>query len=341
MRRTVRTLISAVSALLVVFVLAGCLPSARQSVVVYVSVDQNFAEPILERFEETSGIDVKPVFDVEAAKTTGLVNRIIAEKDRPQADVFWNGEFAQTLLLKQRGVLAPYQSPVRADIPPQFQDPEGYWTGSAGRARVLLVNTERVSAGQYPNSIYSLLDDRWPADRVAIAYPLFGTTLTHAAALYATLGDQKAEEFFNALRDRGVRLVDGNAVVRDLVVSGQLDFGLTDTDDACGAVRSGAPVALVYPDQDSLGTLVVVSTAALVAGGPNPEPGKKLIDYLTSREVEAALIDSGFCQVPTWPIASNDTCLPPSQIKPMAIDYGTLVERVEPTSRRLSEIFVR
>lgn len=57
----------------------------EQVVVVYTSVDQPFSEPILEQFEKTRGIRVLPVYDVEAAKTTGLVNRIIAEKNHPQA----------------------------------------------------------------------------------------------------------------------------------------------------------------------------------------------------------------------------------------------------------------
>ena len=81
----------------------GQAPASGQQVVVYTSVDQNFAEPILAEFEAASGIDVQPVFDVEAAKTTGLVNRIIAEKDRPQADVWWSGECAQTIDLARLG----------------------------------------------------------------------------------------------------------------------------------------------------------------------------------------------------------------------------------------------
>ena len=80
-------------------------------------MDQVFSEPILKLYEKRTGIRVLPVYDVEAAKTTGLVNRLITEKDHPQADVFWNGEFVQTLLLQTDGLLAPYQSPNSADIP--------------------------------------------------------------------------------------------------------------------------------------------------------------------------------------------------------------------------------
>jgi hypothetical protein len=81
-----------------------------RSVVIYTSADQIYSEPILKEFEVQTGIKVLAVYDVEATKTTGLMNRLIAEKNRPLADVFWNSEFTQTILLKEEGVLAPYTS---------------------------------------------------------------------------------------------------------------------------------------------------------------------------------------------------------------------------------------
>ena len=76
--------------LLSIMLLPGCQPDNTKKIVVYTSVDQVFSEPILKLFENETGIRVMPVYDVEAAKTTGLVNRLITEKNHPQADVFWN-----------------------------------------------------------------------------------------------------------------------------------------------------------------------------------------------------------------------------------------------------------
>jgi iron(III) transport system substrate-binding protein len=86
--------------------LAGCKgKQTRQQVVVYTSLDKVFSQPILDAFEKQSGVRVLPVYDSEATKTTGLVNRLIAEKDSPQADVFWNSETVRTIVLKQKSVL--------------------------------------------------------------------------------------------------------------------------------------------------------------------------------------------------------------------------------------------
>src|SRR4030042_1932745 len=136
-------------------------PHSERSVVIYASVDQVYSEPILKAFQEKTGIQVRTVYDVEASKTTGLVNRLIAEKDRPQADVFWSGEFAQTILLKEKGVLASYASSSAMDIPSPYRDPQDYWTGYAARGRVLIINTDKVSPAHFPKSIFDLLSIRW------------------------------------------------------------------------------------------------------------------------------------------------------------------------------------
>jgi iron(III) transport system substrate-binding protein len=109
--------IQIIGLLLILLGLACCSkeqPAAQQEVVVYTSLDKVFSQPILEEFERKTGIKIKAVYDSEATKTTGLVNRLIAEKANPRADVFWNSETGRTIVLKQKGVLTPYKSPSAA-----------------------------------------------------------------------------------------------------------------------------------------------------------------------------------------------------------------------------------
>jgi len=58
-----------------------------RTVTVYVSTDRVFSEPVLRQYERRSGVRVNPVYDTEETKSTGLANRLLAEKDRPPADV--------------------------------------------------------------------------------------------------------------------------------------------------------------------------------------------------------------------------------------------------------------
>lgn len=329
--------------LLILISLTACQKKASEEVVVYVSIDQVYAEPVLKAFEEQTGIHVLPVYDVEATKTTGLVNRLIAERDNPQADVFWSGEFAQTILLKNEQLLSVYQPESAADLPAQYRDPQGYWTAFAGRARILIVNTDLVDQADYPESIFDLVNPDYPAESVAIAYPLFGTTATHAAALYASLGPDQARTYFQQIQDRGVRVVDGNSVVRDLVASGQAAFGLTDTDDACRAIEDGYPVEIIFPDQqtEGLGTMITPNTVAMLAGAPHPQAARQLIDYLTSVEMEQMLVDNGWSQFPLRSVSAPPVCGGNASIKVMQVNLEDIYDQFERSKNDLTEIFLR
>lgn len=327
-----------------VFLLSGCQHTSDQprSVVVYTSVDQPFSEPILNAFEEKTGIQVQAVYDVEAAKTTGLVNRLIAEKESPKADVFWNSEIIQTIRLQEQGVLASYRSPEAEAIAETYRDPQDDWTGVAARARVLIINTDVVSDPSQIDSIYALLDPTWEGGAIGIAYPLFGTTATHAAALYSYLGVDEARTYFQDLAQRDVRVVDGNSVVRDMVVNGTLAFGLTDTDDACTAWEAGAPVEVKLPDQQGMGTLLIPGTVALIDGAPHPEQARALIDYLLSADVARELVASGFSHIPLHPDLEVDlSCVGAETIHDMQVDFRSVYQHLDSVNEELREIFVR
>lgn len=346
MNRTRTLQILAVIVVLAVFLVAALVmypKDQKKTVVVYTSVDQVYSEPVFRDFENRTGITVLAVYDVEATKTTGLVNRLIAEKNRPQADVFWSGEFGQTLLLKNESILAAYSSPSASDLPRQFRDTGDYWTGFGGRARVFIINTEKLTPDQYPHSINDMLDPRYAGSTIGIAYPMFGTTATHAAALYSYLGTEKARNYFSNISQRQVRVVDGNSVVRDLVADGQLAFGLTDTDDACGAVETGKHVVIIVPDQKpgEMGTLVIPNTVALIAGSPHPAEAKTFIDYVLDRKTEDSLVSSGWIQIPSREVPTKTSCMNITGIKAMNVSYQDVYNGIPATQKDLIEIFIR
>lgn len=310
-------------------------------VVVYTSMDQVFSQPILQDYEQKTGVKVKAVYDVEAAKTTGLVNRLIAEKSRPRCDVFWNSEIGKTIVLREKGVLAPYASPAAKEIPSFLKDKADCWTGFAARARVLVYNTEMLQESDLPKSIFELTQPQWRG-KVAMAYPLFGTAATHTAAMFTTFGQEKAKDFLKALKANDVVIVDGNSVVRDLVVEGRLPIGITDTDDVNVAIQSGKPVKMIYPDKAGVGTLLIPNTVALIKNAPNPEQGKKFIDYLLSKETESRLSFSESANIPVRDGVKTPPHVPAySSIKAMAVDYYQVADTMPAAARFCQTVFVR
>ncbi len=317
------------TAFLLTAVAPGCSPRAEHEVVLYSSCDDIYARPLIAAFEARTGIAVRAVYDTEHDKAVGLTNRLLAEKAHPRADVYWSSEALRTAVLARAGVFAPYASPAAAGIPADLRDPGHRWTGFAARARVIAYNAKRVKAGDAPRRVRDLADPRWKG-RAGVGNPVTGTTAVHFAALRALAGDPFTG-WARAFRANGGRATAGNAMVRDLVARGELDVCLTDTDDVWIGLEGGKPLAFVVPDQgpDDPGCLVIPNAVALVAGGPNPDNGKRLVDYLLSVEVEGALAAGRSRQMPLRPAAEDR--LPEetprlSDIKRMAVDFNRLAE---------------
>jgi len=297
------------------------------SVTIYVSEDQVFSEPVLKAFEEKTGIRVDAIYDTEESKSTGAMNRLIAEKSNPRADVYWANEPIRAEVLKQKGITAPYISPNAREIPAIFKDPEGYWTGFSARARVLIVNK---TLQEKPKSILAYTDPRYRGKSV-IANPLFGTTTSQISALFTLWGDEKAKEFMLRLKENKTAISTSNGESADFVAEGKYAFSLVDSDDAVNRMRQGREIAMVYPDQEEngIGCFIVPNTVMLIKGAPHPGAGKKLIDFLLSKETEHKLAFADCAQIPLHPgVAMPPELKAVDSIKTMQVDYARVASKM-------------
>lgn len=327
-RASRRSAVFSVPLSLTLVCLTGCLSSGESEVVVYTALDSEFSEPILKDFSTESKTTALPKFDVESTKTVGLANAIMAEANRPRCDVFWNNEILNTLRLEEKGLLDVYRSPAAESYPELYRSPNGTWHGFAARARVLLVNTKLVAESERPTSIYDLADEKWRG-KIALAKPLFGTTASHAACLFAHLGEERAKDFFHRLKANDVQILSGNKQVALSVASGQVAFGLTDTDDAIIEVERGQSVAIVYPDRnpDQIGTLFIPNTLCIIKGCPHPENARKLVDYLLTPAVEIRLAKAESAQIPLNTKVDVELRVEtPRTVKAMPVDFAAAVK---------------
>jgi len=321
---------------------AGCQQQEDQpQVVLYSSLNEPTARAVIDAFEQQTGIRVIFQGDTERDKTVGLVRTLIEERSRPRADVFWNSETANTIRLKREGVLERLDPPPAgaARIPQQYVDPDGYWYGFAARARVLIVNTDLVSEADMPQSMWDIIDPAWRGQS-ALVRPVTGTTLTHITALYEVIGDAETERFLQGVQDNASHLPPGNGRLAQLVGQGEIHFGLTDTSDYRLVANEGYPVVAIYPDQDTIGTLVIPNTVARIAGGPNPDHARTLIEFLLSDEAEAILAHHQRGHIPLKPgIDRPDHVKVPGEFHTMSVDFDVLGEAVEMRMQQLDRRF--
>jgi iron(III) transport system substrate-binding protein len=276
--------------------------SSADALVVYCAHDAIFAEEILREFTARTGIAVATRYDTEATKSLGLTELLLREKDAPRCDVFWNNELLGTLDLQGNGVLAPYRGPGWERIPAKYKDPAGHWTGFAARMRVWMLNTHRLQTDG-PLGVRGPMFDT--SERVAIAKPLYGTTLTHYSVLWQTLGAEKVKAWHRDGRRRGVRELNGNAAVKDAVAAGACSGGYTDTDDVFAAMDAGAPVAHVPVRLEDGATICIPNTVAIIRGTKREDAARKLVDFLLSVETELALARSKSRQIPLGPVPAE------------------------------------
>jgi iron(III) transport system substrate-binding protein len=322
---------------------SGGAASQPGEVVVYAALDREFSQPVLDDFAQATGIKVLPKYDIESTKTVGLTAAIIEEARRPRCDVFWNNEILNTLRLEQKGLLDTYSSPAAASFPEMYRSPSGTWHGFAGRARVLIVNTGLVKDDERPKSIYDLADPKWKG-RVGIARPIAGTTASHVACLFAALGEEKAKEFLRSLRANDIRILGGNKQVALAAASGEIAFGLTDTDDAIIEIERAQPVTIVYPDREEgeLGTLFIPNTIAIIKGGPNPAAAKRLINYLLTPDVESKLALCPSAQIPLNPaVDTKPRVETPATVKAMQVDFTAAAKQWDAAAKFIQEEFLQ
>lgn len=266
-----------------------------REVVLYSSIDEPYLRPLIQRFEQQTGIKVLLATDQEATKTAGLAERLEAERANPRADVYWGNEIFHTIRLADAGALEPYRPASAEDVPAKWRDPLDRYVDIGLRIRVLVLST-RPENRDLAAKVKGVADFSRPElkDKIGISHPGFGTASGYVAGLYVKLGPDKFRDLMRSWRASGVKLLGGNSVVADQVAAGNLVAGLTDNDDVANGKADGQPIDAVLPDQDGLGTLLIPTTIALVKGAPHSGAGKKLIDFLSSPDVEKELIAKNF-----------------------------------------------
>ncbi|MFM7132951.1 MAG: extracellular solute-binding protein [Planctomycetota bacterium] len=323
--------------------LAGVLPAAcgrraRQGeVVIYASADDAIAREVLHACTIATGVRLARVFDTEATKTTGLENRIRAERNRPRADLFWSSEEFATARLAADGLLAALPDDVRAGFGPARITADGHALAFSVRARVVVWNPERLGPDAAVPRLWSDFADPSASGSIAIADPRFGTTRGHLAALDAAWRAARASDpsaptldgFLDGLRSRGVRvLTGGNAATVEAVATGECAFGFTDTDDALVAIERGLPIRMALPRSlpegvAGGGTMLVPNTVGIVRGGPagGGDEVRRVARWLASPECEVILCRSASRNAPLDPSA---ICKPPfAESDPLAFDLAS------------------
>lgn len=257
----------------------GFAPAEEERLVVYTSHREAVYRPIIQEFENRTGIWVQ----VETGGTGELLDRLAAEAESPACDLLFGG--GADSLQSQPELFEPYTSPLTDEIQPAFRCPEGTWTAFSSLPVVLIYNPVLVRSNP-PDSWRSLLDPAWRG-KIAFASPVIsGSSYTALAAMLQVLPGGDGDLLAAFLQNLDGQVLESSSQVVNAVADGSSYIGAIPEDVALRAIAEGRDVALLRPKE---GTCLLPDGMAVVSGCAHGDNARRFIDFALREDVQRYL----------------------------------------------------
>ncbi len=273
----------------------------------YTALDSNEAKLYIDAFEKETGIHVKWV----RLSSGEVLTRLRSEKNNPQVSAWFGGPFTDYMTAKKDGLLAAYKLKASFSLPKKGYDPEHYWTGISFGVIGFASNKEALQRRKLspPQSWDDLIKPEFVND-VSMAYAYTsGTAYTILATLVQLMGKEKALDYVKKL-NKNIHHYNksGSACVTQASL-GEITVGVAFSQDILKkGISKGFPVVMTFPKE---GTGYEYAAMALIRGAPEPEHGKKFMDFMLSDSAQKIMVESyRFSLNPKFPVNANDTKIP-------------------------------
>ncbi|HVL52932.1 MAG TPA: iron ABC transporter substrate-binding protein, partial [Vitreimonas sp.] len=277
--------------------------------------------PLIERFEQESGIDVR----VNYASTTDLAATILEEGDGSPADVFFAQDAGALGALAKEGRLAALPSSVLERADPRFSSPDGQWVGVSGRARVVAYDTRVLSEDDLPDSILEFTDPAWQG-KIGWA-PSNASLQSHVTALRVLQGEDVAREWLEGIQASEPRVYEGNSQALEGVAAGEVQVAFVNH---YYLMRQLAEQGDEYPVRNYFfpggdpGALVNVAGAGVLTTSQNAPAALAFVEFLLTEESQQYFADETFEYPLIEGVAADDRLPALSEIDSPEIDLSDL-----------------
>ncbi len=272
---------------------------AASELVVYSARKEELIRPAIQAAEKALGLKVT-LFTAGAGE---LARRIELEKGSPRGDVFIGTTAGFAELMRDRGLLDGFNSPLLREIPAEFRSPDNSWVPITARVRVLVVNTNLVKPQEVPRSIFDLTGSHWKG-KVAVASMGERTTVGWLAAILAVKGEEFTKKYVTDLKANGLKVLKNNTEVRKAVSNGEYAIGITNHYYYLLQLQEDprSPIRILYPDQGpaDMGTPAFSITAALIKGAKHAEVARSFLEFFLKPEGNRYLVEGEF-EIPLVP----------------------------------------
>jgi len=277
------------AALVLVMSLAAC-DDGRDPLTIYSGRDEALIGPLLEQFAEANDVDI----DVRYGETADLALLIAEEGDNTPADVFLSQSPGAVGFLANEGLLGRLSADELSAVDARFESDDGRWIGLSARQRVLVYNEELLDEADLPESVLDLTDETYSGD-VALA-PTNGSFQDFVTAMRQIEGEDVAAQWLSDMQANGSPTYADNSSIVDAVARGEVPMGLVNhyynfrklEEDPDAPSRN-----YVFPNGD-VGSLLIASTASIMAGTDKQDEAGMFIDFLLSDDAQQFYSDETF-----------------------------------------------
>ena len=250
---------------------------------IYYSHSTEWADPIIQQFEEASGIKCELV----QGGTSDLFAKVKAEAGNPQSDIIWGG-VADTYVAN--GQLFQAYTPVQVDkLLPSAVGAGNMWHAFDIEPMVMVYNTDMIAAEDAPTTWADMLDEQYKG-MIACADPTTSSSsygvIMGIVNAYGTDDGAGYEFVYNLVESLGGKVLSSSSAVYKGVAEGEYMIGMTYEEAALRYIGAGEPIQVVYPEE---GTYSAPSPVAIVAGCKNLSSAQQFVDFVLGEEVQAQL----------------------------------------------------
>ena len=287
----------------------------------YSGRSEELVGPIIERFEEESGIEVQ----VRYGDTAELASTISEEGENSPADVFFSQDAGALGAVSDRGLLRELPENVLNRVEERFKDPNGRWVGTSGRARVVAYNTEALSDEDLPDSILDFTDPEWEG-RIGWA-PTNGSFQAFVTALRLIEGEDTAREWLEGIQANEPRRYENNLAIVEGVASGEIDVGFVNHYYLFQLRKErgeGVEARNHYFQNGDPGALVNAAGIGILNTTDNPAEAEEFLNFMLSEEAQRYFADETFEYPLIEGVPINEELIPLSEIETPNIDLSNL-----------------
>lgn len=254
----------------------------EQKLVVYAGLMEDHALLAVQEFEKETGIET------EMVRMSGgeIYSRIKAEKDNPSASVWYGGGALTFMAADNEGLLEHYVSPAAENIPGNFKDEDGAWTGIYSGYLGIEANKVWLEENnvEMPTTFDDLLKPEFKGN-IVIAHPASSSTAYNFLATILQLkGEEEGFEYLQKFNEQVRQYTKSGSAPGRMAGMGEAPIAIGFIHDAIKYQEEGyTDLIFTAPEE---GTGYEIGAAAIINDAPNQEAAKKFIDWALSKEAQ-------------------------------------------------------